>query len=440
MSRATTLRAGGSTLLAPALIAIGVIALLVIFGIGPLGGADGRQVVAEFSSAREASAKTPVRTGGVEVGSIEKVELAADKQTSRITMRIEDPEIDVRSDATAALRFRTLLGGGVELELNPGSPSAPPLQGAIPASQTRSQVEVDDVLTSFDPPADKRLKTTIRELPKGFEGRDAGRVIERLSPALRPGGRAMKALQGRRADDLAELVLVAARTGRALDGGADTPGRLVGGLDGTFSTIAGDRAELGAALRAAPGALSATIRLAEAIDEAVPDLNGLVGDLGPGAGRLEPAVRSATPALAQLERTLRASRPLLRSLDPALDGLGRASRSGRSVLGSLSSITTKLRQDTLELLERTDPGSGLTTYASIGPTAATLGSGTARFDDHGQLLHFPLFPNEQAGSAPSPCTLQILNPTADQLARCDEVNEILGSLFNGLPGAAGAGR
>ena len=72
--------------------------------------------------------RTPVRVHGVEVGTVEQVEPGATSATSDVTLRIDDHAyVELARDASARIRYRSILGGSRFVELDPGSPSAPPL-------------------------------------------------------------------------------------------------------------------------------------------------------------------------------------------------------------------------------------------------------------------------------------------------------------------------
>ena len=79
---------------------------------------------------------TPVRVSGVEVGQVTKLERHDDRGVI-VTMKVEDGKgVDLRQDASAHLRWRTLLGRNDYIDLIPGSKSAPELgDNTIPLRQ-----------------------------------------------------------------------------------------------------------------------------------------------------------------------------------------------------------------------------------------------------------------------------------------------------------------
>ena len=87
-----------------------------------------------------------VRIAGIRQGTVSSVDLAGTFIT--IEFRLDD-SVPVRSDATAAVRLITPIGGRV-LDLDPGSgPTS--LSGAIPLVQTSSTYDISDTLETTTP-------------------------------------------------------------------------------------------------------------------------------------------------------------------------------------------------------------------------------------------------------------------------------------------------
>ncbi|OAV77138.1 MlaD family protein [Dietzia sp. 111N12-1] len=87
-----------------------------------------------------------VRIAGIGHGKVSSVDLTGTFIT--VKFRLDD-SVSVRSDATAAVRLITPIGGRV-LDLDPGS-GPTPLSGAIPLVQTSSTYDISDTLETTTP-------------------------------------------------------------------------------------------------------------------------------------------------------------------------------------------------------------------------------------------------------------------------------------------------
>ncbi|HYF26604.1 MAG TPA: MlaD family protein [Baekduia sp.] len=415
-------------------LALVVTALAVAASIAhdlPFVGGGHREVTAEFATARQVTSDTPVRVKGVEVGKVAQVRYDEGREVSVVTFRLTDDDVRLRRDATAALRWRTALGGRMELALDPGSPSAPPLDGSlIPRRRTRIQAELEDVTRVLDGRGTAGTRAMLQELPRALAGDDAGRAIDALGPALRPFPRAMRALRGERDGDLPGLVRSGSRALRAMDDAQRSLGGFVDGAAATMGTTARRAADLRATFAAAPGALAATRRTTGEVDRTLPRLDALVADLRPATRRLAPVLARTRPAARQLDRVLRDARPLVRALRPAVDRLARASRPGRRVLSALDPTLRRLEGDLLPFLEARDDDLELPVYQLIGPTISSLNAAGGLFHDTGHIVNFPVQPSETSATL-VPCALFLTDPTAAQKVRCELLERGLRTMLSG---------
>jgi len=423
---------------------VGLVVIAVMAAVGyvaatksiPLiGGEKGRVVHVELTAARQVNARTPVRVHGIPVGKVQSVELKDGGRAGLVTIRLTDDDVKLRADAGAAVRFRTFLGGQMEIAINPGSPSAPPLQGdTIALAHTRVQTENEDLLELFGRGPRDAQREILHELPRALRGSAAGRSIDELGPASRPVAPALRALLGRRSDDLRALVRSAGRTADALAADGRALEGLVDGGQRTFRASAAATPSLGDAVLAAPAAMDATVRGARAITATLPELDTLVTELRPGARLLGPATRVARPALRELDHVLGQARPLLRSLRPAVLGLARSAGPGRRLIAGLDPTVRRLQDELVPFLESTDSDLKVPVYQMIGPTFATLDSAASEYDDIGHVQHFPVLPGLGSVSVlPSLKCSELLarRPGARTQRRCDSVNNALALLLTG---------
>ena len=134
-------------------VVVGLMAVALFVAIAqwrPIGGDSGQVVRAEFTAANQVSDFSPVRVAGVDVGKVQSVEPGSSPGTATVEMRITNEDVVVRRDARADVRWRTVLGGNMFIDLQPGSPSAPELgDAAIPTSRTTSQAELDHLVADL---------------------------------------------------------------------------------------------------------------------------------------------------------------------------------------------------------------------------------------------------------------------------------------------------
>ncbi len=69
-------------------------------------------------------------------------------------MRLDKKGMPLHEDATLAIRPRIFLEGNFFVDVQPGSPSAPTIDEGytIPINQTRTPVQLDQVLTTLQAP------------------------------------------------------------------------------------------------------------------------------------------------------------------------------------------------------------------------------------------------------------------------------------------------
>lgn len=112
---------------------------------------QGYRVNVSFNEAVQLATEADVRISGVPVGKVKDV--SPEKGRTDATLEIEPRYAPLPDDVKAILRSKTLLGE-TYVELTPGTQSAPKLadHGTIPASQVSSQVQLDEVIRTFDAP------------------------------------------------------------------------------------------------------------------------------------------------------------------------------------------------------------------------------------------------------------------------------------------------
>ncbi len=146
-----------------------------------------------------------VRTAGVEIGQIGKVELEDGKAVVELQL---EPKYEgyIKEDATALLRTKTGLKD-MFLEIDPGEGRALKKDERIPSTNTAPDIDPDEVLSALDGDTRDYLQLLISGAGKGLKGRgtDLQETFARLGPLNRDLGKLTKAV-ARRRKNLSNLV------------------------------------------------------------------------------------------------------------------------------------------------------------------------------------------------------------------------------------------
>jgi virulence factor Mce-like protein len=112
---------------------------------------QGYRVNVSFNEAVQLASQADVRISGVTVGKVKDVQ--PEQGRTEATLEIQPRYAPLPDDVKAILRSKTLLGETF-VELSPGTKTAPPIpdHGSIPTAQVSGQVELDEVIRTFDAP------------------------------------------------------------------------------------------------------------------------------------------------------------------------------------------------------------------------------------------------------------------------------------------------
>ncbi len=378
-------------------ILVGTVALIVALKHDiPFVGNGAGIVQADFPYANQVGTNghTPVRVGGVDVGVAKQVGPGPDpRRSSRVTMRITTPGLVVHSDARAEIRWRTVLGGSMFIDLQPGSPSAPKLGNrVIPLSRTSSQAEFDDVLRTYNRGTDENQRRLLKGLSKGTaDPRATGSAVDAL-PAIKPTGEGLDAIRGQQSDDLRGIVRATGTVAKSL--GADTVAlqHLVTGADNTLGATDARRAELARSLDQSPPSLDSTIVTMNRLRTTLGHLDPTVQALRPGAREIASSAKATAPALDQTRAVLHEAKPLLRNAKPTFDSLRRLSLSGVPLIKGLDPTVRRLNADILPFLNERDLETRVRNYQSLGPFFSDVDSAASQYDAAGFRLRLGVIP------------------------------------------------
>ncbi len=293
------------------------------------------EVNAAFKSSNDIKANSPVRIAGVEVGRVAKVMPTSPGASSAVVvLRIKDNGRPIHADATAKIRPRIFLEGNFFVDLTAGSAGAPTLGDGetIPATQTSTPVQLDEVLKALNAPTRENLQLTLAELAEAF---DAGLAksfrdsLEDQAPAFKFSAIVSEALLGRRPRDLSGVVRDFGTTAAGLDRSRPRLQSLLQNFNVFATSLAVENEALAATVRELPRTLAAATPALDSLNAAFPSVRRLAVTALPG-------VRSSRPAVAAL-------RPLVRELNGLVgeDELRGLSRDLRGATPGLVRLSTR---------------------------------------------------------------------------------------------------
>jgi virulence factor Mce-like protein len=308
------------TMIAFAASCIGLLLFLWIsFGGTTSLGPKGYEISAEFDQAEDLGSQADVRISGVNVGKV--IGVSQDRRTGLTRAVLEiDPQFAPRpADTRAILRQKTLLGE-TYVELSPGSRSAGELpdHGALPQGQVAPTVQLDQILSTFDPATRQAFMTWMQQQGTALTGRgqDLNAALAELAPFATNVDRVLAVLNR----DSAATSTLLRDGGQVFSAIARSPAalqQLVNNSNSAFSATAAQAGALAATIRAVPAFLNAQRLTIDRVKRFSVTTKPLIDELRPAAVQLTPALK-ATAALA----------PQLRSLLVNEGPLTRASRVG----------------------------------------------------------------------------------------------------------------
>ena len=300
-----------------------------------------------YAELENAQAVTPgqgqtVQISGVEIGTIGEAKLEEGRAIVALDIQKKYKGL-IRRDAKANLRPRTPLKD-MYIQIVPGSKDAPaaPTGFTIPVANTSTDVDLDEVLSSFD----RRTRDYLALLADGAgsglkdRGKDLAEVFRRFEPTARD-LRTVNEAVGREEQDLRRLVTAIADLNGELAKNPDDLAEFVDASAATFTTFASeDEAlqdifeELPSTLRQSRRTLSDLRPFARELRPATQALIPAFRALDRANAQLRPFARQATPIIRdEIRPFTRNARPLVRELAPAARDLSAAmpevTRSGR---------------------------------------------------------------------------------------------------------------
>ncbi|WP_205697056.1 MlaD family protein [Conexibacter sp. SYSU D00693] len=283
-----------------------------------LGGRASDSYVVRLADAGQLVRGDQVKVGGRPVGEVRGVALSRDGGAD-VRFSVDEPVAPLRHGTRVTVRATSLTGvANRYLELAPASAGARELPpgSRLPASSARPIVELDQVLSAFDPATREGLRRVLRGGARQLEGRgdEANAAARVVDPALQAVRRLAQEVAAD-GDELGRFVRAASGVVRAVGSRRAALSRSVAQTATTLEAVAGQDRALAAALDTAPatlrsgtatlaglrGALPDLDRVLDAADDAAPTLTPFL------ARRLTPTLRAGAPVLADLRRVAAAA-------------------------------------------------------------------------------------------------------------------------------------
>ena len=273
----------------------------------------------EFSQAVELGTQADVEISGVSVGKVVGVGLDRGTGLTRAVIEISPQFAPRPANTTAILRQKTLLGE-TYVQLSFGNSRGPMLAdgGSLPQGQVAPSVQLDQILSTFDPATRQAFETWMTQDGMAFtaRGEDFNAALAQLYPFATNVDSVLAVLRR----DSAQTRVLLADGAQVLAAISASPARLQDLVRNVEHRVLGDRrpqAALQAAVRAFPAFLAST-------QQTVDRLRSFAGSAKPLVDELRPAAVALSPALQAIARIA----PDLRTVMVDIGPLTRAARTG----------------------------------------------------------------------------------------------------------------
>lgn len=314
------------TMLAFAGSCVGLLIFLWISfgGATPFAG-RGYRLVAEFEQATALATQSDVRISGVSVGKVVSVGLDNRTGRDRAVMELQARFAPRPADTRAILRAKTLLGE-TYIELTPGSRGAPtiPDGGTIPETQVAPTVQLDQILSTFDPATRAAFRVWQQQdaIALTNRGENLNAALAELYPFAFNVDRILAVLRNQGAATSTFL----RDTGIVFSSLAAQPDQLQGFIrnsNATFAATAAQSQALAGTIRAFPAFLRQARITLDRLTRFAITTKPLIDELRPAAVQLSPALRGTVTLAPELRTLMINVGPLTQASAGGVPALGR---------------------------------------------------------------------------------------------------------------------
>jgi phospholipid/cholesterol/gamma-HCH transport system substrate-binding protein len=274
--------------------------------------AKGYQFEVEFDQAVQLASQSDVRISGVSVGKVVSVGLDRRTGLARAVIRIDRQYAPRPLDTRAVLRQKSVLGETF-VELSPGSPTAPSLPdgGTLPRAQVSPTVQLDQILSTFDPVTRRAFQVWMRQGGLALTGR--GQDFNAAFAELYPFATNVDAVLAVLHRDSAATSTLLRDGGQVFSALSQSPTQLQGLVNNSnavFAATAAQDTALANAIRAFPAFTVATRVTIDRVTAFARTTQPLIDELRPAAVQLSPALQSVAVIAPTLLRVMTDLAPL----------------------------------------------------------------------------------------------------------------------------------
>jgi phospholipid/cholesterol/gamma-HCH transport system substrate-binding protein len=375
------------------------------------------ELKATFENAPPIQKNQAVRIAGVDVGKVSDVEPAGgDSPAVTVTMKLDDEALPIHRDAEVKVRPRIFFEGNLFFDIKPGTPGSPELEDGdtIPASQTSTPVQIDQVLGSLQADTRKDLQRlligyggALNGAPEPGEdddqdpdvkGKTAGQALNETleySPgALRGATIVNQALLGVDLDDLSKLIGGQQRIFAALSRNETQLKDLVSNFNITMGALAAEQDNLSETVRLLPDLLEAANPALDELNAAFPSTRAWALEMIPGVRETPATLEAGFPWVRQTRALLGPDelQGLVDDLQPAVDDFARFTDGQVQLLPVLDLFNRCQLNVILPTGEaRIEDGplsTGLRNYEEFFQTMVGLAGESQNFDGNGSYTRF----------------------------------------------------
>jgi phospholipid/cholesterol/gamma-HCH transport system substrate-binding protein len=402
-----------------AIVIIGVASFFAFTKANPFH--DPFKLRAEFETANNLKANSPVRIAGVDVGKVTKVEAKDDGSGhAMVEFEVDERGLPIHKDAELKVRPRIFLEGNFFLDVRTGSPSAPKLEDGdtVGIEQTAAPVQFGQLLTALQSDTRKDLQDFLKEYSTALDkggARGFNRSIRYWEGAYKNTSLANIAFLGTRPGDLGRVLRGQQQLAEALARDPEALKGLVTNFNRTAAAFAREDVALARTIPALRGVLATGRPALDSLNAALPSLRAFSIEALPGVRSSGPAIDASLPTVRQLRRLFTPAelRGLVRDLRPTIPDLARLNRDTIPFLGEqrqLSRCTTHTLVPfaTKGIPDPDFPGQSGEPWYKQGPRAFVGLAGESRVSD----ANSPQFRVQFGGG---PTTIVQTGPGASQL-------------------------
>ena len=277
--------------------------------------AKGYRFSVEFNQAVQLGTQADVEIAGVSVGRVVSVGLDPRTGLNRAVIEIKPQFAPRPADTRAILRQKSLLGE-TYVELSVGSPKGPKLPdgGRLPQAQVAPTVELDQILSTFDPTTRRAFETWMQDDGIAFTNR--GEAFNAALAELYPFATNVENVLTVLRRDSAATTTLLHDGGQVFSALSRSPSQLQGFIrnsNAVFAATAAQDNELAAAIKAFPAFLVATRQTIDRIDTFSKTAKPLIDELRPAARQLSPALEETAVVAPELRDVMTDIGPLVKA-------------------------------------------------------------------------------------------------------------------------------